>query len=112
MSNFIKESTEELEHVVWPTPAESKKYMLYTVGVIIVMASMLAVLGYALRSGMQWVRAAFPHTEAVTTTVSGEDLATQEDLKAIEALAEKRKAAKSGSTLSTASGMMVTGSGK
>ena len=53
MSNFIKESTEELEHVVWPTQAESKKYMLYTVGVIIVMASMLAVLGYALRSGMQ-----------------------------------------------------------
>ena len=44
MSNFIKESTEELEHVVWPTQAESKKYMLYTVGVIVIMATILAVL--------------------------------------------------------------------
>jgi preprotein translocase SecE subunit len=46
MSNFIKDSLEELDHVVWPTNAESKKYMLYTVGTIIVMTIILAIVGY------------------------------------------------------------------
>lgn len=53
MSNFIKESVEELEHVVWPTQAESKKYMYYTVGVIITIAAMLAVLGYVIQQGLR-----------------------------------------------------------
>jgi preprotein translocase SecE subunit len=53
MSNFIKDSTEELDHVVWPTNAESKKYMLYTVGTIIVVAIFLSILGYALQSGLK-----------------------------------------------------------
>jgi preprotein translocase SecE subunit len=52
MSNFIKDALSELEHVVWPTSAESKKYMIYTIGVIITMAALLAVLGYALRGSL------------------------------------------------------------
>lgn len=44
MSNFIKNALSELEHVVWPTEAESKKYMIYTVGVIIIIASLLSVV--------------------------------------------------------------------
>ena len=47
MSNFITEANTELEHVVWPTPAENKKYMIYTIGVIVVLGIFLAVLGYA-----------------------------------------------------------------
>lgn len=31
MSNFITEASAELEHVVWPTQAENKKYMMYTI---------------------------------------------------------------------------------
>jgi len=46
MSNFIKEATTELEHVVWPTPAENQKYMVYTIGVIITVGIFLAILGY------------------------------------------------------------------
>jgi preprotein translocase SecE subunit len=52
MSNFLKDAMSELEHVVWPTGAESKKYMIYTVGVIIIMAALLAVIGYALRGSL------------------------------------------------------------
>lgn len=48
MSNFIKEASDELEHVVWPTPVENKKYMIYTIGVIVVLGIFLAVLGYAI----------------------------------------------------------------
>ena len=47
MSNFISEASAELEHVVWPTPVENKKYMMYTIGVIVVLGVFLAVLGYA-----------------------------------------------------------------
>ena len=108
MSNFIKDSTEELDHVVWPTNAESKKYMLYTVGTIVVLAFFLAILGYALRSGLQGVRNQFDHTPLVTT--SGSDLATKADLQALETAIKKKKATQSGLTLDIGSGS--TGSGK
>ena len=48
MFSFIKNAISELEHVVWPTDAESKKYMTYTIGVIVIVAALLAVIGYAL----------------------------------------------------------------
>ena len=112
MANFIKESLEELDHVVWPTQAESKKYMIYTIGVIVVMASILAVLWYSIRGGLQWARAQFPHS-AIVTTASGEDTVTRADLKSLEDLAEKRKNARSGATLPTRSSWaMLTGSGQ
>lgn len=108
MSNFIKDSTEELDHVVWPTNAESKKYMLYTVGTIIVVAIFLSILGYALQSGLKWVRDQFDHTPLVAS--SGSDLATKADLQALETAIEKKKATQSGLTLDIGSGS--TGSGK
>jgi preprotein translocase SecE subunit len=46
MSNFISEASAELEHVVWPTPVENKKYMMYTIGVIVTLGAFLAILGY------------------------------------------------------------------
>lgn len=83
MSNFIKNSLEELEHVVWPTNAESKKYMAYTVGVIVVMASILAVLGFFIREGLVGVRGMFPHDTIVTTGTGSDDLATRADVDAL-----------------------------
>ncbi len=111
MSNFIKESVEELEHVVWPTQAESKKYMYYTVGVIITIAAMLAVLGYVIQQGLRWARAQFPHTPITTAvSVSGEDLATESDLQALTDAIAKKKATASGVT---ATGNIIqTGTGK
>lgn len=110
MSGFIKESLEELDHVVWPTQAESKKYMYYTVGVIVSMAILLAVLGYALQQWLKWARAQFPHNPIVTeTTGTGDDLATKADLEKIkESLAKKRAANNSGTT---STGAAKTGTG-
>ncbi len=108
MSNFIKDSAEELDHVVWPTNVESKKYMVYTVGTIIVLSIFLSIIGYVLQSGLKWVRDQFDHTPLVVA--SGSELATQADLQALETALEKEKASQSGMLLDIATGS--TGSGK
>jgi preprotein translocase SecE subunit len=67
MLQFIKNARSELEHVVWPTPTETRKYMNYTVGVIIALAILLAILAYAIRGSMAFTRTQFPHDAVVTT---------------------------------------------
>jgi preprotein translocase SecE subunit len=96
MFNFIKEALLELEHVVWPTPTETKKYMNYTVGVIVVLGTFLAFLGYGMRESLSFARSQFPHTEK-TSTVSGEDFATRAELEQLTKQIEKKKS-QSGST--------------
>lgn len=80
MFNFITEANTELEHVVWPTPAENKKYMIYNVGVIIVLTIFLAILGYGVTNGLRLARDQFPHDVAPISTVSGEDTMSQAEL--------------------------------
>lgn len=79
---FFKTASTELEHVVWPTPAENKKYMIYTIGVIVVIGIFLAILGYAVTNGLRLARAQFPH-DTISTTVSGEDTVSQSELDKI-----------------------------
>jgi preprotein translocase SecE subunit len=79
MFQFIKDALSEFEHVVWPTPTDTQKYMRYTIGVIISLAILLALLGYAISQSMIFSRAQFPH-DTVVTTGSGTDAATEADL--------------------------------
>lgn len=95
--SFFKKSLEELDHVVWPTNAESKKYMLYTVGTIIVMATLLTVIGYAIQMGLKSIRDVFPHESVITSTVSWEDAVSEADIENLRMEAEKRRNALSGS---------------
>ena len=102
MSNFIKEASAELEHVVWPTPVENKKYMIYTIGVIVVIGIFLAVLGFVITNWLIFTRAQFPHN-AIVPTVSGDDTVNREDLdKILENI--KVKADTTGSGISTGTG--------
>jgi hypothetical protein len=48
--------------------------MLYTVGVIVSMSLLLAILGFGIRGGLSFIRDQFPHTTQDTNTVSGESL--------------------------------------
>ncbi len=114
MFKFIQTALTELEHVVWPTPNETKKYMVYTVGVIIVIALFLAILGYGIYASLSFIRDQFPH-EAIPTTVSGENAATQEDLSGLLNAIDKKKkstsgSVSSGSTKSAANIIIATGS--
>jgi preprotein translocase SecE subunit len=94
---FFKNAMSELEHVVWPTAQESKRYMLYTIMTIIIMGTLLAIIGYFLRNGMATLRGQFEHVP-LETTVSGEDFVTEEELQKLQEEAEKRRNALSGET--------------
>lgn len=79
--------------------------MNYTVAVIIVMATFLAILGYSLRSSLGFVREQFPHNPETSGTVSSE-AATQADLeKALQKIQSKKTWSGNTSTGSTASGV-------
>ena len=102
MMKFIRESLAELEHVVWPTPTETRKYMNYTVGVIIVMSAFLALLSYSLRGSLGFVRDQFPHDPTTQVTASSE-AATEADVdKLLEKIGQKKTA--TGTTQSTSTG--------
>lgn len=102
MSNFIKDSTEELEHVVWPTNAESKKYMTYTVGVIVILATILAILGFGIREVLHSIRAQFPHETVATNASGSDDAATRADVDAlVKNLKTKSGSHSSGSVMAT-----------
>jgi preprotein translocase SecE subunit len=47
MANFIKESLAELEHVVWPTHIETKKFFQAVVGIIVAMTIFTYILTLA-----------------------------------------------------------------
>jgi preprotein translocase SecE subunit len=91
MIKFIKEALLELEHIVWPTPNETKKYMNYTIGAILVVALFLAILGYGIRESLSFTRNQFPHENTQTETVSGEDFATRAELEELTKQLESRK---------------------
>jgi preprotein translocase SecE subunit len=99
MSNFLKESLEELDHVVWPTNVESRKYMAYTIGTIVVVATLLAIAGYLLSGGMSGLRAQFPHAPLVTDTATGSDMVTEADLAKLQEAVEAKKKALSGAQI-------------
>ncbi len=105
MSNFIKDAQGELEHVVWPTNNETKRYMAYTVGTIIIMATILAVIGFGFQQSLRSVRALFPH-DAIPNIVSGEATTSDDANQLIESLQKKQTESQSGSinTLPTNSG--------
>jgi preprotein translocase SecE subunit len=98
MFKFIKESLAEFDHVVWPTPTETKKYMYYTIGTILVVGVLLAVADTVLRSGLQGVRNQFPHD--TPSLVSGEATVTEDQLEAMTRQYETKKDSMSGSVSS------------
>ncbi|MBP7806439.1 preprotein translocase subunit SecE [Candidatus Gracilibacteria bacterium] len=52
MANFIKESLAELEHVVWPTHIETKKFFQAVVGIIVAMTIFTYLLTLAFSNGL------------------------------------------------------------
>jgi preprotein translocase SecE subunit len=59
MANFIKDSLAELEHVVWPTHIETKKFFQAVVGIIVAMTIFTYLLTLVFSNGLfslrEWV---------------------------------------------------------
>ena len=85
MFKFFKEAFSELEHVVWPTPKETKKYMTYTVGVIVFAGLFLMVTGFIFRSSLLFARTetqkVWPGAQHNAMQDADNQPATQEDLQ-------------------------------
>ncbi len=56
MANFIKESMAELEHVVWPTHIETKKFFQAVVGIIAAMSLFTYLLTVLFSNSMFGIR--------------------------------------------------------
>lgn len=80
MIEFIRDSFRELEHVVWPSKSDSRKYMYYTVGIIVFMTLYLSLLGYMFRSTFKEARHQINPNAGITTTTDSTP-ATQKDLE-------------------------------
>lgn len=52
MTNFIKDSLAELEHVVWPTHIETKKFFQAVVGIIAAMTVFTYILTLIFSNGL------------------------------------------------------------
>jgi preprotein translocase SecE subunit len=76
MFKFLRDAQAELEHVVWPTPNETKKYMMYNVIVIIAVTALLMVLGYLIQTGLVAIRGQFDHEAPILETTTS-DTVTQ-----------------------------------
>lgn len=61
MANFLKESLAELEHVVWPTHIETKKFFQAVVGIITAMTIFTYILTLLFSNGLfslrEWIHA-------------------------------------------------------
>jgi preprotein translocase SecE subunit len=108
MFKFIKESLAEFDHVVWPTPTETKKYMYYTIGTILVVGVLLAVADSVLRWGLEGIRDQFPHE--TPTLVSGETTVTRDQLEDLTRQFETKKNVASG-TVSSGTTIVLPPSG-
>lgn len=62
MANFVKESLTELEHVVWPTHIETKKFFQAVVGIIAAMTLFTYFLTLIFSNGLfslrEWIHTA------------------------------------------------------
>lgn len=66
--SFIKESMKEFDHIVWPTPAETKKYFVTVVSMIAVLTVFLFVVGTLFSAGLFAIKRQVTPVQTTTTT--------------------------------------------
>ncbi len=105
MFKFIRDALSEFEHVVWPTPNETRKYMYYNIAVIVVLTVFLMTLGYVIQESLTAARKSIPRD---SVAIESTDTVPQADLDAIEAALAKKQA-QSGSTNTGTTVIVQTG---
>jgi preprotein translocase SecE subunit len=71
MANFFKESMAELEHVVWPTHLETKKFFQAVVSIIAVMALFVYLLTLIFSNAFLTIRDKIHNAPAKSADISG-----------------------------------------
>lgn len=70
MKNFFSEAAKELEHVSWPTNAETKKYFTVVVSMIIVLTIVFFILSTLFSAGLWSLRDAVNPNGTLSTQSS------------------------------------------
>jgi len=55
ITNYIKESVEEMKKVTWPTKKETYNYTLLVIGISVAVALFLGLLDYIFNYGFQFI---------------------------------------------------------
>jgi preprotein translocase SecE subunit len=95
MIHFIKEALKEIEHVVWPTRVETRKYFTIVTSMIVVAATVLFVFGTGVSTAMFAIRKITPHE---VVQVSPTDTQTSDVLEKLKSLSGSVSSQKSNST--------------
>lgn len=70
MLKFLRESIKEFDHVVWPTRAETKKYLSIVSSIIVALTVILFVLGSVFTSSLFALRDVIVPPQAASTSTS------------------------------------------
>ncbi len=106
MKNFLKESLQEFDHVVWPTKAETKKYFTIVVSMITICALVLFVFGSAVTNALFAVRGVVTPARVYQPTTESNAQADQ-ILKNLKARTEAHSGATSTGSVKTATGTVT-----
>ena len=68
--SFIKESMKEFDHIVWPTPSETKKYFVTVVSMITVLTVFLFIVGTAFSVGLFAIKKQIVPAQSITSPTS------------------------------------------
>lgn len=77
MISFIKAALQEIDHVVWPTEKDTRKYFSIVTTMIIVATIVLFSFGSLVSAGMFAIRAITPHDTPAVTSTQTEDILNQ-----------------------------------
>ncbi|MDD2745790.1 MAG: preprotein translocase subunit SecE [Candidatus Gracilibacteria bacterium] len=81
MISFIKTAIQEIEHVVWPTVAETRKYFTIVTIMIAISATVLLAFGTMVSKGMFAIRSVTPHD---VKTISSENIPSEDILNQLK----------------------------
>jgi preprotein translocase SecE subunit len=85
MFTFIREAIQEIKHVVWPTPAETRKYFTIVTVMIISATVILSIVGLGLTTGMFAIRSVTPHEVTAPVADSGAEARASRIIKELGA---------------------------
>lgn len=77
MISFIKAALQEIDHVVWPTEKDTRKYFSIVTTMIVISTIVLFSFGSLVSAGMFAIRAITPHDVATVNDTQTEDILNQ-----------------------------------
>ena len=77
MISYIKAAIQEIDHVVWPTEKDTRKYFSIVTTMIVISTIVLFSFGSLVSAGMFAIRAITPHDTSAVTSTQTEDILNQ-----------------------------------